>query len=217
MNEISWGSILRVLVVDDHTMVLDMISTLLGNEDDIDVESAEDFPSALKELNTGRPFDLTLLDFSMPGMVGLEGLKSALDASQGMPVAIMSGVASKETAFEAIDAGAAGFVPKTMHAKSLVSAVRFMASGEVFVPRVFAEKPEDKTFEDPIFKVLSAREIEVLEGVCRGLANKEIARELDLREVTVKLHMKNLSRKIGANNRTHAAMLARNAGLFPPH
>lgn len=198
-------------------MVLDMISSLLGNEDDIDVEAAQDFPTALKALNSGRPFDLTLLDFSMPGMVGLEGLKSALAASQGKPVAIMSGVASKETAFEAINAGAAGFVPKTMHAKSLVSAVRFMASGEVFVPNVFVETSEDKTTTNPTFRDLSTREYEVLEGVCRGLANKEIARELDLREVTVKLHMKNLSRKIEAKNRTHAAMIARNAGLFLPH
>jgi DNA-binding NarL/FixJ family response regulator len=197
-------------------MVLDMISSLLGSEADIDVESAQTFSSALEILNKGRPFDLTLLDFSMPGMVGLEGLKSALEVSQGKPVAIMSGVATKETAFQAINAGAAGFVPKTMHAKSLVSAVRFMASGEVFVPNVFMETSEDKAEPHPTFKNLSQREFEVLELVCRGLANKEIARELDLREVTVKLHMKNLSRKIGANNRTHAAMIARDADLFLP-
>lgn len=207
---------MRILIVDDHTMVLDMISSLLGSEDDIFVQAAQDFPSALKELNTGRPYDLTLLDFSMPGMIGLEGLKSALNASQGKPVAIMSGVASKETALEAINAGAAGFVPKTMHAKSLVSAVRFMASGEIFVPNVFIDRTEDKNEKPPKFRELSTREYEVLEGVCKGLANKEIARELGLREVTVKLHMKNLSRKIEANNRTHAAMIARNAGLFLP-
>lgn len=207
---------MRVLVIDDHTMVLDMISTLLAGENDMDVASAKDLPAALELLNTGRPYDLTLLDFSMPGMVGLEGLAAALNVSQGKPVAIMSGVASKETALEAIDAGAAGFIPKTMHAKSLVSAVRFMASGEIYLPNNFLETPEPNAASHPITKDFSKREFEVLEGVCRGLTNKEIARELDLREVTIKLHMKNLSRKMGANNRTHAAMIALNAGLFKP-
>lgn len=207
---------MRVLVVDDHTMVLDMISSLLANEHDIDVAVATDFPTALALLNTGRPYDLTLLDFSMPGTVELEGLTAAINASQGKPVAIMSGVASKETAMEAISAGAAGFIPKTMHAKSLVSAVRFMASGEIFLPTAFLESAGEEAQTHPIFKDVSQREYQVLEGVCRGLSNKEIARELGLREVTIKLHMKNLSRKIGANNRTHAAMIARNAGLFKP-
>ncbi|MEY8118427.1 response regulator [Falsihalocynthiibacter sp. BN13B15] len=207
---------MRVLVIDDHTMVLDMISSLLANETDMDVAVATDFPTALELLNTGRPYDVTLLDFSMPGMVGLEGLAAAIKVSQGKPVAIMSGVASKETAVEAINAGAAGFVPKTMHAKSLVSAVRFMASGEIFLPTAFMESTGEKAEVHPIIKDFTQRECEVLEGVCRGLSNKEIARELDLREVTIKLHMKNLSRKIGANNRTHAAMIARNAGLFTP-
>lgn len=205
---------MKVLVVDDHTLVLDMISSLLASEDDIQVESSENFQCALKMLNTGRPYDVTLLDFSMPGMTGLEGLTAALDAAQGKPVAIMSGVASKETALKAISAGAAGFIPKTMQAKSLVNAVRFIATGEIFVPNVFIDGTKDTPDDNPLAKDLSNREYEVLEGVCRGLANKEIARELDLREVTIKLHMKNLCRKIEANNRTHAAMIARNAGLF---
>ncbi|WP_380057577.1 response regulator [Falsihalocynthiibacter sp. SS001] len=207
-------SLLRVLVADDHKMVLDMISSLLASEEDIEVDVAQDFTAAIQKLNSGRPYDVTLLDFNMPGMVGIDGLRAALGESQGKPVAIMSGVATKENALEAISTGAAGFIPKTMHAKSLVSAVRFMAAGEVFVPNVFLDASQDETKEHPLAKDLSRREFEVLEGVCRGLANKEIARELDLREVTVKLHMKNLCRKVGANNRTHAAMIARDAGLF---
>ena len=149
----------------------------------------------------------------MPGMNGLDGLKKAIASSFGKPVALMSGTASKAIAQEAIDVGAIGFLPKTMAAKSLINAVRFMAMGETYVPRDFlnAEEPEA---DIPLAKQLSEREQQVLGGLCKGLSNKEIARELDLQEVTIKLHVKTLCRKIEAKNRTHAAMIAKEAGLF---
>ena len=150
----------------------------------------------------------------MPGRNGLEGLKKAKEANEPWPVAVMSGTAPKAIAQEALDAGAIGFLPKTMAASSMINAIRFMSAGETFVPVSFmtAEEPEAET--NPLAKGLSPRELEVLSGLCRGLANKEIARELDLQEVTIKLHVKTLCRKLDAKNRTHAAILAKEAGLF---
>ena len=101
-----------------------------------------------------------------------------------------------------------------MAARSLINAVRFMAAGETFVPVAFMTQEEPGVESNPLAKGLSGRELEVLGGLCRGLANKEIARELDLQEVTIKLHVKTLCRKLDAKNRTHAAMIAKEAGIF---
>jgi DNA-binding NarL/FixJ family response regulator len=124
----------------------------------------------------------------------------------------MSGTANKAIAQEAIDNGAIGFLPKTMAAQSLVNAIRFMAMGETYVPLDFLNK-EEEAVENSLTKQLSARETQVLKGLCRGLSNKEIARELDLQEVTIKLHVKTLCRKLGAKNRTQAAMIGKEAGI----
>jgi DNA-binding NarL/FixJ family response regulator len=95
-----------------------------------------------------------------------------------------------------------------MGARALVSAMRLIAAGETFVPfGALQAEPEDGPFN------LTRREAEVLRGICEGKSNKEIARDHDLQEVTVKLHVSTLSRKLGAKNRTHAAMIARDYNL----
>ena len=204
---------LKILIADDHELVRDTLAAFLEKENDIEVTSVEDLTAAIKTIKGGIRFDLVLLDYSMPGMNGLDGLEQAIEESIGRPVAVMSGTAPKAIAQEALDKGAIGFLPKTMGAKSLVNAVRFMVAGETFVPVKFMT---EEVVEDinPLAKGLSARELDVLNGLCRGLANKEIARELALQEVTIKLHVKTLSRKLDAKNRTHAAMIAKDAGLF---
>ena len=104
-------------------------------------------------------------------------------------------------------------MPKTLPAKSLVNAIRFMAAGEQYVPPEFmsgAAEPE----EHPLARSLTAREMQVLQGLTEGKSNKEIARDLNLSEPTVKLHVRTLYRKIGASNRTQAALIAREQGLF---
>ena len=114
---------------------------------------------------------------------------------------------------QALAEGAAGFLPKTMSTKSLIAAVRFMAAGEIYAPiSMMTERDQQQT--TVAGAQLTPREMDVLKRLCRGLANKEIARELDLQEVTVKLHIKTLYRKIDAKNRTHAAMIAKEAGIF---
>jgi DNA-binding NarL/FixJ family response regulator len=103
-------------------------------------------------------------------------------------------------------------VPKTIAAKSLINAVRFMMAGEIYVTASFLTKREEAP-PHPVLSKLTARELEVLHGLTDGRSNKEIARQLNLQEVTVKLHVKTLCRKLDARNRTHAAMIGRSAGL----
>lgn len=205
---------IRVLIADDHVLVRETLGAFLENAGGFDLTLVEDLDAACARIEAANGFDLVLLDYQMPGMKGLDGLALAVKANRGRPVALMSGVANRKIAQEAIEAGAIGFLPKTMPAKSLLNAIRFMAMGEQYIPVGFMNEPDAPEIDHPLAEKLSAREIEVLGGVCRGLANKEIARELGLQEVTIKMNVMSLCRKLEAKNRTHAAMIARDAGLF---
>ncbi|MEM1301083.1 MAG: response regulator transcription factor [Pseudomonadota bacterium] len=204
---------MKILIADDHDLVRDTLAAFLSREKDFDVDTAADLNDALDKIYQRQRYHLVLLDYSMPGMDGLIGLAKSKEANEPWPVAIMSGIAPKAIAQEALDAGAIGLLPKTMAANSMINAIRFMSAGESYVPVQFmtAEDPEET---NELAKGLSPRELGVLSGLCRGLANKEIARELELQEVTIKLHVKTLCRKLDAKNRTQAAMIAKEAGLF---
>jgi two-component system nitrate/nitrite response regulator NarL len=201
-------SVMRILLADDHDLVRDMISAFLQGEGVGPVTTVGDLDGALDALSLYGPFDLVLLDYDMPGMQGLSGLASVMQANGAKPVAMISGSVTADLVVQALEMGAAGFVPKTMGARSLVAAVRLMAAGEKFAPLSLIRR--EKATGDGL---LSPREVDVLKGVSAGKSNKEIARDLDLQEVTVKLHVKTMTRKLGAKNRTHAAMIARDRKL----
>jgi two-component system nitrate/nitrite response regulator NarL len=204
---------MRILLADDQELVRDTIAAFLRQEQGLTVEVARDFPAAVDLVRALGVFDLVLLDYMMPGMNGLAGLAAMKKVQGTKPVAIISGSAPRSVAEQALAEGAAGFLPKTMSTRSLVAAVRFMAAGEIYAP-ISLMTERDAAPATVAGAQLTARELDVLKRLCRGLANKEIARELDLQEVTVKLHIKTLYRKIAAKNRTHAAMIAKEAGLY---
>lgn len=199
---------MRILIADDHDLVRGAMAAFLSGEGGFEVVTAANLDEAIAKADETGAFDLVLLDYKMPGMNGLEGLGKMKRANDGNPVALLSGNATRAVAEEAIKCGAAGIVPKTLALRSIISAVRFMAAGEVFAPYDFMQQ-DDMTIGD-----LSPRETDVLRGICEGKSNKEIARDLDLQEVTIKLHVKTLSRKLNARNRTHAAMIARDLDLL---
>ena len=202
---------MRILIADDHELLRDVLRSYLEAEGSFAVDTVADLPQALAAIAAAAPpYDLVVLDYGMPGMEGYSGLDKALAASFGRPVALMSGLAPPGVAERVLDAGAAGYLPKTLPARSLVNAIRFMAAGETYMPIDLhrpSQAPQSETGG------LSPRERQVLAGLCAGQANKEIARDLALREPTIKLHVKLICRKLGARNRTHAAMIARERAL----
>lgn len=203
---------MRLLLADDHDLFRESVSAMVGADGKIFVVAVPSVAAVIDRL-AREPFDLVLLDYQMPGMNGFEGLERVRQAAPMVPVAVMSGTTRRDLAQEALGLGAVGFVPKTLGVHALIAALRRMAAGETFAPMAMLDDPPPP---DAVLADLTKREREVLIGICDGKSNKEIARDLDVQEVTVKLHSKTLARKLQARNRTHAAMIARNAGFVLP-
>lgn len=206
---------MRILIADDHELLRDVLRSYLEAEGGFAVTTVGTLDAALDAIAAAAaagdaPFDLVVLDYGMPGMDGYAGLERAIAASGGRPVALISGLAPQGVAEKVLALGAAGYLPKTLPARSLVNAIRFMAAGETYMP-LDLHRPSQVAETTP--SGLSQRELEVLAGLCSGQANKEIARQLNLREPTIKLHVKTICRKLDARNRTHAAMIARERAL----
>lgn len=210
---------MRILLADDHDLVRDALKSYLEREDDsVEVVTASSVPGVLDVLASATdPFDIVILDFRMPGMNGFEGLGRVKEASDDAPIAIMSGSASRDDIQGAMSRGAAGFLPKTLSGRSLLGAIRLIMTGERFFPASTFTGTDvpgvdgGETSSVPIN--FTRRERDVLGYLFKGQSNKEIARALDLQEVTVKLHVRGLCRKLNAKNRTQAVLNARDLGI----
>jgi DNA-binding NarL/FixJ family response regulator len=199
----------KILVADDHDLVRETIAAFLVAEGMSGVVTVATY-AELTEALAAETFDLALVDQGLPGLNGMAGLAQAVAAAGATPLALMSPSTARDLAEAAFEAGARGFVPKKMAARAMVAAVRLMARGERFAPMGLLTS--EMTPGAPL-ALLTAREVTVLRGICEGKSNKEIARDLSLQEVTVKLHVKTLTKKLAAKNRTHAAMIARAGGM----
>lgn len=203
---------MHILIADDHRLLSDTLN-LWFQQESIGVTLAVDLTSALAAIAANKPMDIILLDYGMPGMNGLDGLARILEESKGAKVALMSGFAQRDVVQRALEMGAIGFLPKSLPAKTFVNAVRFMAMGEQYLPLEFMSPPDQPVVYHPLIQKLSNREREVLRLLAIGQSNKEIARDLNLQEPTVKLHVASVYRKLASRNRAQAAVMAKEAGL----
>lgn len=199
---------LSVLIVDDHQLVRETVALFLRSQQ-LKVSEATSVADGLAHIAAHGGFDVVLLDYGMPDMNGLDGMVEILKANQPGATVLFSGNIGRDIVVRSIQLGAHGFIPKSLPAKSLANAIRFIASGEVYLPSDYAVSPPEPEQKGS----LSSQERRVLAGVCDGKTNKEIGREMDLSEVTIKMHLRSICRKLNAKNRTQAAMIARATNL----
>ena len=210
---------IRVLLVDDHSVVREGLRTFLELQDGLEVVGeAEDGEQAMAQAERLRP-DVILMDLVMPkldGVGAMQQLRQRLPASR---VIVLTSFADDEKLLPAIRAGAAGYLLKNVQPKELARAVRAAHDGEVLLdPGVAARLVEaiaQPPGEEPRDE-LTPREREVLELIGRGLSNKRIALELGVSEKTVKTHVGHLLAKLGVTDRTQAALHALRSGLLSP-
>ncbi len=212
---------MKILVADDHPLYREAVRVQIERLfDEVSVFEVPSLEEA-SQLASGReaPFDLFLIDFSMPGM-SLAALSQLTRSHPDVPIAVISGTADARDVRATIQAGARGFIPKTASGKHFAHAIELLLAGGSSVPAdlmLALGEPEKETAKNDVpgqpdwLAVLTARELDVLKAVTRGLSNKEVGRELGLAEVTIKLHLRSIFRKIGARSRSDAAVIATKA------
>jgi len=213
---------MRFVVIDDHPLYLEAVKLLVGRAfQHVDFFVTTSLDEAVDSL-LNVPASLVLLDCSMPGMEGVAGVRRVVDAAGKAPVLMMSGVATSAEVAAYIKHGAKGFLPKTLESQVFTDAVSIVLHGGTYLPAEFmtasvAESPAPPPPPDTIsLNSFSPREIELLRLVVQGKANKEISREMQIQEVTVKFYLTRLFRFLGVKNRAQCAVLAARLGIDAP-
>jgi DNA-binding NarL/FixJ family response regulator len=215
---------LRLLLVDDQSLFREALRTLLSLQPDFDiVAEAENGERAVALARVHKP-DVILMDLRMPVMNGVEATRRLQQTAPGIRVVVLTTFDEDEEVFEALRAGAVGYLLKACSADKLCESVRAAAKGaSVLEPSVAARMMaglsrlsarEGKKIVQPLADPLSDRELAVLRLLAEGCSNKEIGSRLTITEGTVKNHMTNVLVKLDALDRTQAALKARELGLI---
>lgn len=203
---------LKVLLADDHPLIIAGVRRALEADGDIDVVGEASSGAQVLPLVAHTSPDLVLLDLRLPEMDGLTLLDRIRERHPGVKVAILSVVAEPAEITRALEHGACAYIVKSIDSIDLAAAIRQAISGTFYC---FGALGREAATADPSTNGagLSKREVEILQGVARGLSNRAIARELWLSDQTVKFHLHNIYRKLGVSNRTEAARYAFESGL----
>jgi DNA-binding NarL/FixJ family response regulator len=200
--------VIRVLVVDDHEVVLTGLTALLACTGDlVCVGTASDGDEALAEVERSSP-DVVLLDLSMRGRDGLSVVRALRDAGRDVGVLVLTSFQEPERVLEVLQAGADGYLLKDTQAERILDGVRSVAAGGAPLDPTVARFLLGDLRQQASTDGLTDREREVLELVRQGLPNKSIARRLQITERTVKAHVTNILQRLGVSDRTQAALWA---------
>ncbi|WP_300640851.1 response regulator transcription factor [Nocardioides sp.] len=202
----------RVVLVDDHAVIRAGLAQLIATADDIEVVGqAADGATAVEQARALKP-DVVLMDLQMPGVDGVSATREIVAAGLGVDVLVLTSYSDNERILDALDAGAVGYLLKDADPDDVLTGIRAVSRGEspihpkaaraLLGARSAGGRPQ-----------LTAREVEVLTLVRDGLANKQIAKRLEISERTVKAHLTSAFSRIGVSDRTQAALWAQRNGL----
>ncbi len=211
---------IRVLVADDQSLVRAGFRMLLGDEAGIEVVA--EASNGLEAVDKAARFDPTvvLMDIRMPELDGLEATRRILAADDAARVLILTTFDLDEYVYEALRAGASGFVLKDDPPEQLIAAIRVVAAGDALLSPVVTKRVIERFTRIPQaappseVEELTERELDVFRLVARGLSNAEIGQELYISETTVKTHVTHILQKLGLRDRVQAVVLAHETGLF---
>ena len=202
----------RFLIIDDHPLFREALQSAVQLEyPDVETVEARSVAEALDLLAGSSQFDLALLDLSIPGVQGFEGLLQLRTRHPRLPVVVVSGHEEPKIISEALSYGAAGFIPKSVRKSDLAAAIRHVMEGAVYVPEGYDAPAANDDLSDRAEMVkrlatLTPQQLRVLQMLRQGMLNKQIAYELQVGETTVKAHVSEILRKLNVYSRTQAVI-----------
>lgn len=221
---------MKVLLVDDHTLFREGLAMLVAQGlPQVELLQADDMAQALRHVASHPELRLVLLDLALPDFTGLDALRHLRSHAPHLKVVVVSSDDAPATVLSAIDAGAAGFIPKTSRSGVMLAALRDVLDGAVFLPpnllrpgtddsAAIAAAFEPASRSSDVADGLTPRQGEVLRLLVEGRSNKAIGRELGLSESTVKTHLASIYARLGVTSRTQAVVAAARLGVrLGPH
>jgi two-component system nitrate/nitrite response regulator NarL len=211
---------MKLLIIDDHPILREGIAAMLRQvEPDTIVLQAHDGAEGLHVAEAHDDLDAVMLDLMMPGMAGMTAIREFGKRRPDLPVIVLSSSEDPDDVRHALAAGALGYVPKSASPQTLVSALRFVLQGNIYVPPFILDQvanfaDETAATGTTLAPRLTDRQVEVLRLVCQGYSNKEIGRLLGLSDKTVKTHITAIFKALNVSNRTQAASVARAGELI---
>ena len=206
----------KVLIVDDHALVRDGLRAILTAAfPGCDIAEAGDFAEALDQLGSIAEPDVVLLDLNIPGAERFSALEQLRADFPSLPVVMVSGSYDRATVRDALAAGAAGFLPKTLDRATILDALQQVLAGEIYAPQDLQDDAQAAE-EDAIRALidnLTPQQRVVLSHLVAGRLNKQIAYDLDISMTTVKAHVSAILCKLNVFSRTQAVILANKAGF----
>ena len=201
---------IRILIVDDHPVVRAGLTSMLGTQADLEVIASASSGEAALAMIGGAESDIVLLDLRMPGISGVETILEMKRAGYGARIIILTSFETDEDIYRAVQAGAQGYLLKDTSLKEMIEAIKTVHSGKRYIPRDIAARLAERMMRAN----LTARELEILKMLSKGLTNKQIGHALGISDNTAKNHVNSIIDKLEVSDRTEAATTAIQRGLI---